>query len=519
MKKFTLLFTVLFAAFVINAQNVAINNDGSSAEASAMLDVKSTTKGFMMPRVTSAQRTSIASPALGLLVFDITTNTIWAYNGSSWSNLTSAGGGSLTLPFSQTVNVIDPVFQLENNGTGNVIMIRNNSSGVGLHLYSNNGVGIDASSANNIGIKATSSTSNAIHAYTDNPNNTIPTIRANNFGGGPGLWANSAVDNGAYGTTAGIGKSGLRGDGTGESSNGVFGATTSATGNGVSGFNAGGVGVLGTSTSNYGVKGVTNTATGFAGVHGLNNGTAGTGVLGVSHAANTQGVYGSSNNGIGVRGLSSSGTALYGNSTTGYALETNGKVKIAGGNTNPGAGKILMSDADGNATWQQPASTPDVIFKASGVIDGFPELPYQETVKIQFKTQEYDLGNNYISVSENGNPSESSVFYVPFNGVYHFDVSVAFDLKSVAGSFIDYEFTIVTIHKIRNGIDSYITSFTDEEPGERDQVRGSTDIMLNAGDRIYITAFQSNGLLVRYDMPLDPSSSLTSFSAHLVKKL
>jgi hypothetical protein len=74
-----------------------------------------------------------------------------------------------------------------------------------------------------------------------------------------GLWANSAVDNGAYGTTAGIGKSGLRGDGTGESSNGVFGATTSATGNGVSGFNAGGVGVLGTSTSNYGVKGVTNT--------------------------------------------------------------------------------------------------------------------------------------------------------------------------------------------------------------------------------------------------------------------
>ena len=178
-----------------------------------------------------------------------------------------------------------------------------------------------------------------------------------------------------------------------------------------------------------------------------------------------------------------------------------------------------MSDADGNATWQQPASTPDVIFKASGVIDGFPELPYQETVKIQFKTQEYDLGNNYISLSENRNPSESSVFYVPFNGVYHFDVSVAFDLKSVAGSFIDYEFTIVTIHKIRNGIDSYITSFTDEEPGERDQVRGSTDIMLNAGDRIYITAFQSNGLLVRYDMPLDPSSSLTSFSAHLVKKL
>src|SRR6186997_1764089 len=115
MKKFTLLFTVLFAAVAINAQNVAINNDGSSAEASAMLDVKSTTKGFMMPRVTSAQRTTIASPVLGLLVFDTDTKTIWAYNGSSWSNLTSAGGGgSLTLPFNQTVNEAGTAFKITN---------------------------------------------------------------------------------------------------------------------------------------------------------------------------------------------------------------------------------------------------------------------------------------------------------------------------------------------------------------------------------------------------------------------
>src|SRR6186713_458383 len=105
MKKFTLLFTVLFAAFVINAQNVAINNDGSSATASAMLDVKSITKGFMMPRVTSAQRTAIASPVLGLLVFDTDTKTIWAFNGTAWSNLSSAGGGGFTLPYENSAAV------------------------------------------------------------------------------------------------------------------------------------------------------------------------------------------------------------------------------------------------------------------------------------------------------------------------------------------------------------------------------------------------------------------------------
>ena len=120
MKKFTLLFTILFTAFFINAQNVAINNDGTSAASSAMLDVKSTTKGFMMPRLTSAQRGAIVSPALGLLVFDTDTKTIWTYDGSSWKNLYTSGGG-LTLPFSQSVNTATSALQVTNQGTGAAI--------------------------------------------------------------------------------------------------------------------------------------------------------------------------------------------------------------------------------------------------------------------------------------------------------------------------------------------------------------------------------------------------------------
>jgi len=180
MKKFTLLFPVLFAAFVINAQNVAINNDGSSATASAMLDVKSTTKGFMMPRVTSAQRTSIASPALGLLVFDTDTKTIWAYNGASWSNLTSAGGGgSLTLPFNQTVNEAGTAFKItntsgaiqgissnistaalsgSNNSTGGIGVIGSSSAatGIGVSGQSSVGTGIFGLSSDGVGVKASS---------------------------------------------------------------------------------------------------------------------------------------------------------------------------------------------------------------------------------------------------------------------------------------------------------------------------------------------------------------------------
>jgi hypothetical protein len=50
----------LVAALLISgatyAQNVDINADGSSPDGSAMLDVKSTSKGFLTPRMTAAQR-------------------------------------------------------------------------------------------------------------------------------------------------------------------------------------------------------------------------------------------------------------------------------------------------------------------------------------------------------------------------------------------------------------------------------------------------------------------------------
>jgi len=58
----TILAALLISASVF-AQNVAINSDGASHDASAILDVKSTSKGFLAPRMTAAQRIGINSPA------------------------------------------------------------------------------------------------------------------------------------------------------------------------------------------------------------------------------------------------------------------------------------------------------------------------------------------------------------------------------------------------------------------------------------------------------------------------
>jgi hypothetical protein len=51
------------------AQSVAISDDGSVADGSAILEVKSTTKGFLAPRMTLAQRDVIASPVPGLQIW------------------------------------------------------------------------------------------------------------------------------------------------------------------------------------------------------------------------------------------------------------------------------------------------------------------------------------------------------------------------------------------------------------------------------------------------------------------
>ncbi len=87
--KTKILTTVLVLLSLGLYAQVGVNTDGSSPDGSAMLDVKSTDKGMLVPRMTTAQRTAISSPATGLLVFDTTTGSFWFYNGS-WTDLSAA---------------------------------------------------------------------------------------------------------------------------------------------------------------------------------------------------------------------------------------------------------------------------------------------------------------------------------------------------------------------------------------------------------------------------------------------
>lgn len=82
------IITVAFLSSVtfIQAQQpgVAINTNGNTSHSSAMLDVQSTEKGFLLPRMTTAQMYAIPAPAGGLMVFNTSYNELYQYNGTSW---------------------------------------------------------------------------------------------------------------------------------------------------------------------------------------------------------------------------------------------------------------------------------------------------------------------------------------------------------------------------------------------------------------------------------------------------
>lgn len=124
MKKIILSAILLFVSVqLMVSQNVAINNTGAAAVASAMLDISSTTSGLLVPRMTTAQRTAIAAPATGLLVYDNTLQGFWYFDGTIWrpflSNNTgwTTTGNAGTLPatnFMGSTDNVDVVFRTNN---------------------------------------------------------------------------------------------------------------------------------------------------------------------------------------------------------------------------------------------------------------------------------------------------------------------------------------------------------------------------------------------------------------------
>ncbi len=116
-----ILVTLIGFAATVTAQPVIVTDVSTytSGASTAVLDVNSTTKGLLSPRMTSAQRTAISSPATGLLVFQTDgTPGFYYYNGSAWVIITTGAATiSATAPITYTSGAIG-ITQSSTSGDG-----------------------------------------------------------------------------------------------------------------------------------------------------------------------------------------------------------------------------------------------------------------------------------------------------------------------------------------------------------------------------------------------------------------
>ena len=100
MKNIVVISIILLLSGLSVFAQVGINTDNSTPDPSAMLDVKSTSRGFLPPRMTAVEMNAIVTPSQGLLVYNTTVNSLFWFNGVTWKQ------------FNEPYTEADPVFSV-----------------------------------------------------------------------------------------------------------------------------------------------------------------------------------------------------------------------------------------------------------------------------------------------------------------------------------------------------------------------------------------------------------------------
>lgn len=116
-------------------------NESVPIDASAALAIGGTDKGFLLPRMTAAQRDAIVNPANGLQIFNTDDNEIYFYTGAAWESLRSTQGEFLNRIYTEhsTVTRLEWLYVGFSGSTPSV----NQSSGDWLNAtpLTDNGIG------------------------------------------------------------------------------------------------------------------------------------------------------------------------------------------------------------------------------------------------------------------------------------------------------------------------------------------------------------------------------------------
>jgi len=112
MKRIIALFVFITAIFFAEAQN-NVGIGILTPDPSAILDLSSTDKGFLVPRMDSLQRNAIATPANGLIVYDSNYECLYYYKGNTWKSLCDARFDSITVTIATFDTVVANIAQFD----------------------------------------------------------------------------------------------------------------------------------------------------------------------------------------------------------------------------------------------------------------------------------------------------------------------------------------------------------------------------------------------------------------------
>ncbi|MCF6170410.1 MAG: tail fiber domain-containing protein [Bacteroidales bacterium] len=387
----TIILLSLFVNISLRAQ-VAVNSDGSSPDASAMLDVKSTATGMLIPRMTTVQRTAISSPANGLLVFDTDTKSFWFYEGVSpgWVELRASNNNTVLSDANGDTKV-----QVEKNPDEDIIrfdqagteFFRMDSGrlevlNTGRSVFLGEGAGINDDLTDNRNVFAgwnagnqnTAGYENTAFGYVALRNNT--TGNYNTADGSSALFYNTV---GSYNTAAGLGALYTNTSGDNNTASGCAALFSNSTGY---------------ENTAIGYKSLFANSTGFwntaLGTNAGQNITAGSNNIIIGAYVNAPSATASNQLNIGntVYGDLASGYLGLGTTAPSATLDVNGSMRYVDGKQ--AAGLILVSDVSGNANW----ASGDTVNSGGWTVNGYYVFNNTDSVGVGTSTPAATLDVN-----------------------------------------------------------------------------------------------------------------------------
>ncbi|MDC0231250.1 hypothetical protein OAK19_04730, partial [Aureispira] len=335
MKLIILLSLILLITTRLSAQEgVAINNTNSNPDASAMLDITSTIKGLLIPRMTEVQKNGISNPANGLLIYQTNgaTQGFYFYDGSvsvwkqissdgDWTvdgsgNMTNANIGTVTVSVDANINGLTV-----GRGSGNQALnsafgnnaLANNTTGI-----RNTAIGYNSLRSNTTGGWNTATGTSALYSNTTGGGNTatgFQTLYSNTTGinnTATGYQALRSNTIGGWNTAFGYGALRSNTSGNDNYASGFFALYSNTTGesNTASGRST----LYSNTTGDYNVA---------SGPYTLYSNTTGGSNIATGYQALYSNTVGTNNVASGFRSLYSNTTGLYNISTGTYALYSN----------------------------------------------------------------------------------------------------------------------------------------------------------------------------------------------------